>query len=71
MLAVTVKRADGSKKDLQARVSEEGLLGVQIGGQSLVGRLCKDRGLFQIETKKYSFLESIPAGINKGVETLS
>ncbi|NNM18205.1 MAG: RIP metalloprotease RseP, partial [Croceitalea sp.] len=30
-----------------------------------------ERGYFRIETQKYDLLEAVPAGINKGVETLS
>jgi len=69
VLTLTVKRDDGSTKDLQVQVNDEGLLGVQIGGLTMEDYA--DRGLFKIETKKYTFLESIPAGIDKGVETLS
>jgi len=69
VMTLTVKRDDGSTKDLQVQVNDEGLLGVQIGGLTMEDYA--DRGLFKIETKKYTFLESIPAGIDKGVETLS
>lgn len=31
----------------------------------------QERGLLQIETHKYTFVESIPAGINRGVSTLT
>ena len=31
----------------------------------------EQRGILKVETETYSFLESIPAGINKGVSTLS
>ncbi|WP_373519706.1 RIP metalloprotease RseP [Pricia sp.] len=66
---LTIKRADGSSKELEAKVDEDGMLGLAIGGLTLEDYA--KRGLFKIETKKYTFLESIPAGVNKGVSTVS
>lgn len=66
---LTIKRPDGSAKELEAIVDENGMLGVAIGGLSMEDYA--KRGLFKIETKDYSFLESIPAGVNKGVTTLT
>ena len=66
---IDLKRADGSSKELNAKVSEEGMLGLALGGLSLEDYA--ERGLLKIETKKYTFAESIPAGINKGVSTVS
>lgn len=66
---VEIKRGDGTSKTLKAKVSDEGMLGVALGGLTLEDYA--ERGLFKIETKKYTFMESIPAGIDKGVSTVS
>lgn len=68
-LNLTVKRTDGSTKDLNVKVSQEGMLGIELIPFTM--EEIADRGFFRIETKKYSFLEAIPAGIDKGVTTLS
>ncbi|MGI9550293.1 MAG: site-2 protease family protein, partial [Aurantibacter sp.] len=68
-LDLVVKRENGATENVQAKVSDDGLLGVTIGGLTM--KEVADRGFFRIETKKYSFLEAIPAGIDKGVTTLS
>ncbi len=66
---VRVKREDGSQVDLVAKVNDEAKLGVEIGGFTMED--LENRGLFKIQTQKYTFLEAIPAGIDKGVTTLS
>ena len=66
--AITVKRMDGSQKDFSVKITEEGKLGIALGG--LKFKELEARGLFKVNTIKYSFLESIPAGINKGVSVL-
>lgn len=66
---LSIKRADGSFKELEAKVGEDGMLGLAIGGLTMEDYA--KRGLFKIETKKYTFLESIPAGVDKGVSTVS
>lgn len=66
---LTIKRADGSRKELEAKVDENGMLGVALGGLTMQDYA--DRGLFKIETKKFTLAESVPAGIDKGVGTLS
>jgi len=68
-LELTVKREEGTVDRINVHVNEEGKLGVALGGFTM--QEMADRGLFTIETKNYSFLEAIPAGINKGVTTLS
>lgn len=65
---LTVNR-DGRTIPLKARVSDEGKLGVFAGYNSF--EEYAENGYFKIEKVKYSFLESIPAGIDKGVSTLS
>lgn len=50
-------------KELLVKVPEEGLIGV-----TFVSDLTK---FFEMRTINYSFLESIPAGITRGMETFS
>ena len=66
---VTVRRPGGSIESLQAKVSDEGVLGVALG--ALTMKEIAEKGYFDIETREYTFLESIPAGIDKGVKTLN
>jgi len=54
---------------MEAGVSDEGKLGVVVGLSSM--EEYEEKGYFKMETVKYSFLESIPAGIDKGVNTLT
>lgn len=68
-ILVTVKRKNGSVEALNAKISDEGTIGVALGGLSMQDYA--DRGYFEIKTQNYTFLESIPAGIDKGVNTLN
>ena len=68
-IAVTVQRKNGSIKELQAMVSDEATIGVALKVLTMKGYA--DKGYFEIKTKKYSFIESIPAGIDQGVTTLN
>ncbi len=67
-ITLKIKKKDGTVKELSAKVDEDGKLGV-----SLVGSIddYEERGFLKSETMTYNFMESIPAGVNKGVETLS
>ncbi len=65
---VTVDRG-GFEQVIVAKVNDEAKLGVGLKG--LTTEEAQEMGYFKIEEVKYSFLESIPAGINKGVETLT
>jgi regulator of sigma E protease len=67
-ITITVRRENGSSEDLLVRITDEGLLGVQVGATL---EAYEEMGYFDIETRKYTFLESIPAGIDKGVTTLT
>ena len=67
-VSVIVNR-DGSKIPLEAKVSEDGKFGVFAGYNSL--EAFEENGYLKINTKKYSFVESIPAGWDKGVKTLT
>ena len=64
---VVVNRG-GEKIDLNVKVAEEGTLGVYVG---MTPEDYKDAGYLEMKTLKYNFLESIPAGWNKGVRTLT
>lgn len=68
-IIVMVKRQAGNFESLTAKVSDDGVLGVALG--ALTMKEIAEKGYFDIETKKYSFMESIPAGIDKGVKTLN
>ena len=60
---------DGNKVTLNAKVSDEGKFGVYAGLGSM--EEYQEKGYFRVETLNYTFLESIPAGWNKGVKTLT
>jgi regulator of sigma E protease len=64
---VKVKR-NGEFVDLTLNVSEKAALGVALG---MTPEEYKEAGYLEQKTLKYSFLESIPAGWNKGVKTLT
>nr|WP_297787460.1 RIP metalloprotease RseP [uncultured Allomuricauda sp.] len=61
-------RRNGEMVDLTLNVSEEAALGVGLG---MTPEEYKEAGYLEQKTLKYSFLESIPAGWNKGVKTLT
>ncbi|MEC7772807.1 MAG: RIP metalloprotease RseP [Bacteroidota bacterium] len=61
-------RRNGELIDLTLNVSEEAALGVGLG---MTPEEYKEAGYLEQKTLKYSFLESIPAGWNKGVKTLT
>lgn len=67
-ITLTVRRENGSIEEVNAQVNAEGKLGVGLG--ALTMEAFAERGYLRIATEKYSFVEAIPAGINKGVETL-
>ncbi|MEP2240095.1 MAG: RIP metalloprotease RseP [Maribacter sp.] len=65
---VIVKR-DGVDVPLKANISKEGKIGVSLGFDNQ--EEYAERGYFQVKQLKYTFVESIPAGWNKGVKTLT
>jgi regulator of sigma E protease len=67
-LNLVVKR-NGTNVPLQAKISDEGKLGVVLGFDNM--EEYEEKGYFKVETLNYTFLESIPAGWNKGVKTLT
>lgn len=66
---VLVRRADGSEDHVMAKVNNEGKLGL-VTGSITIDEL-QQKGYLKVETITYTFWESIPAGWNKGVKTLS
>lgn len=65
---VIVKR-NGTELPLEAKISDDGKIGVSLGFDSL--EEYEKEGYFQVKQLDYTFLESIPAGWNKGVKTLT
>ncbi|MCK0161009.1 RIP metalloprotease RseP [Allomuricauda sp. F6463D] len=68
-ITILLERADGTQSNVVAQVNDEGKLGLEIGGYTMDD--LQEEGILKVETEKYTFLEAIPAGINKGVSTLS
>lgn len=68
-ITVTVKRTNGNIEHVSAKVTDDAKLGVWPSGLTM--QEYEERGYFKIKTKKYTFLESIPAGIDKGIKTLN
>ncbi|WP_276389229.1 RIP metalloprotease RseP [Eudoraea chungangensis] len=67
-VALSVRRGD-EEMQIPVIISDSATIGLSLGGMTF--EEMEDRGYFKLETKKYSFEESIPAGIDKGVTTLS
>ncbi|USD26839.1 RIP metalloprotease RseP [Flagellimonas marinaquae] len=59
---------EGSLQDLTVSISDDAALGVVLG---MTPEEFKEAGYLELKTLKYSFWESIPAGWNKGVKTLT
>ena len=66
-IPAVVKR-DGNEVELSVKVTQEGTLGVGLG---MTPEEYKEAGYLEVKTLKYTFMESIPAGWNKGVKTLA
>ncbi|TDT46582.1 regulator of sigma E protease [Maribacter spongiicola] len=64
-----VVRRNGSSLPLEAKISDEGKIGVSLGYDNLEDY--EKEGYFQVKQLDYTFIESIPAGWNKGVKTLT
>ncbi len=67
-IVMTVKRKNGGIADLNVMVSDKGTIDVRLG--RLTMKEYAEKGFFKIKTRKYNFLESIPAGVDKGISTL-
>lgn len=68
-VSIGVERADGEQLTLNARVSDSGRLELEL--QQLSYGDYQAKGLLTIENKRYSLVESIPAGIDRGLSVLS
>ena len=66
---VTIVRDGVTRLQIPVMISDTATIGVRPGMLSLDAM--QEKGLLKIEKVKYSFLEAIPAGIDKGVSTLS
>lgn len=66
---VVVARENGEQASLMAKVSDSATLGVSL--QQLSMQQFVDKGLMRVENEQYSFVESIPVGINKGWTTMT
>ena len=66
---VVVARENGKQASLMAKVSDSAALGVSL--QQLSMQQFVDKGLMRVENEQYSFVESIPVGINKGWTTMT
>lgn len=65
---LTVARDEGILKQIPVSITDSATVGVALGGLSYEDLEAK--GILKLETKKYTFAESIPAGIEEGVSTL-
>ncbi|MCE2613833.1 RIP metalloprotease RseP [Flavobacteriaceae bacterium D16] len=65
---ITVER-EGFRKTIPVVISDSATIGVNLGAMTF--DQLEEKGYLKLETKKYSFTESIPAGIDKGVTTLT
>lgn len=66
---LTVARENNVRKKIPVVISDSAKIGVFPASPSM--KDMEERGLLRLETLKYSFTESIPAGFNKGVNTLT
>lgn len=66
---VTVKRDGQSSETFNLKVTEDAKLGVALKG--ITFEEYEERGLLKVEEIEYTFMESIPAGIDKGWNTLT
>ncbi|NER09718.1 regulator of sigma E protease [Muriicola jejuensis] len=65
---LTVER-EGRKQEIPVIISDSATIGVASGIQTFND--LDEEGYIRLETKKYSLAQSIPAGIDKGVTTLT
>lgn len=64
-----IKREGAGELQIPVIISDTATIGVGLGGLSFED--LEDRDVLKLETTTYSFLESIPAGIDMGVSTLT
>lgn len=68
-ITALVEDQNGARRNVTLSVNDEGKIGIAF--KLLTMDEYQERGIFEVETKKYSLVESIPVGIDKGVSTLS
>jgi regulator of sigma E protease len=68
-IKLTVERAGGTVKDIDVKVTDDAKLGVALG--ALTMKEYEEMGILKVNTQKYTLLQAIPAGIDKGVTTLT
>lgn len=68
-ITALVEDQNGTRRNVTLSVNDEGKIGIAF--KLLTMEEYQERGIFEVETKKYSLVESIPVGIDKGVSTLS
>ncbi len=68
-VSFTVNRKNGDSAIIPIQVNDSAKIGVRSGIPGLFD--LADRGALEVKTTNYSFVEAIPAGISKGVETLT
>lgn len=61
-------RRDGREEQIPVVISDSATIGIRMGALSF--DKMEEMGFLRLETRKYTFAESIPAGIDKGVTTL-
>lgn len=61
-------RRDGREEQIPVVISDSATIGIRMGALSF--DQMEEMGFLRLETRKYTFAESIPAGIDKGVTTL-
>jgi regulator of sigma E protease len=64
-----IKREGAGELQIPVIISDSATIGVGLGGLSFED--LENRDILKLETTTYSFLESIPAGIDMGVSTLT
>jgi len=67
---IQVSNQNNIKRDIQVQVSDSATIGIIAGIPNRMLDLV-EMGVVEKETISYSFAESIPAGLNKGIETLT
>nr|WP_299071034.1 RIP metalloprotease RseP [uncultured Allomuricauda sp.] len=68
-IELTVARKGGEVANIPVKISDSATIGVRPGFPTMDD--LQEKGMLNIKVETYSFAESIPAGIDKGVTTLS
>ena len=68
-IELTVNRGESERLKIPVVISDTATIGVILGGLTYAD--LEARGVLKVETKKYTFMGSIPAGVDKGWNTLT